>query len=123
MGERRTTILVAEDEPSARGGLQLVLSEEGFEVQVASDGLEALATLEVFRPDVLLVDVKMPRLDGIGFFRKARERLPHVAAIFMTGLSEKELAGLDREPAVSFINKPVDIDELLALIPRTVTGP
>jgi DNA-binding response OmpR family regulator len=120
MSERRTAILVAEDEPSARGALQLVLGDEGFDVQVASDGIEALEKLEVFKPDIFLLDVQMPRLDGIGFFRQARERLPHTKAIFMTGLSERTLAvsGLIDEPTVFFINKPVDVDELLALLSR-----
>lgn len=122
METKRTAILVAEDEPSARLGLRTLLSDEGFEVQVAADGVEALARLEVFRPDLLLIDVKMPRLDGIGFFRQARERLPQIPAIFMTGLSEKELvtSGLQGEPGVAFIPKPVDIDELLPLITRAL---
>jgi CheY-like chemotaxis protein len=118
MEEKRTAILVAEDEPSARLGLRSLLGDEGFEVQVAVDGVDALAKLEGFRPDVLLIDVKMPRLDGIGFFRQARKRLPLIPAIFMTGLSDKELvaSGLMGEPGVSFIQKPVDLDELLPLI-------
>ncbi len=100
----------------------MVLGEEGFEVQVASDGQEALEKLEAFKPDILLLDVQMPRLDGIGFFRKARERLPHATAVFMTGLGERTLAvsGLIDEPRVFFINKPVDVDELLALLSRQV---
>lgn len=118
MSEKRTAILVAEDEPSARLGLRSLLCEEGFEVQVAADGVDALARLEGFRPDILLIDVKMPRLDGIGFFRQVRQQLPQVPAIFMTGLTDKEVVvtGLKGEPGVFFVKKPVDIDELLAVI-------
>jgi CheY-like chemotaxis protein len=120
MNEKPAAILVAEDEPAARLGLRSLLSDEGFEVQAAADGLEALAKLETFHPDILLIDIKMPRLDGVGFFRRARELLPHIPAIFMTGMAESTLVSLDveKEPRVFILHKPVDVDELLPLIAR-----
>src|SRR5262249_60835065 len=63
MGSKR--ILVVDDEQNARDALRTILMEEGFEVSEAADGQEALALLPEFAPDLVLADVRMPRMDGL----------------------------------------------------------
>ena len=69
-------VLVADDEPSSRSGLQTLLRQEGFDVTVAEDGYKALARLEETAPDVLLTDLKMPGLDGIELLEQGTRALP-----------------------------------------------
>ena len=67
-------ILVVDDEQNARDALRHILSDEGYLVSEAADGQEGLDKLTEFLPDVVLADVRMPRLDGLGLLKKAHER-------------------------------------------------
>lgn len=67
-------ILVVEDEKVLNSAYQTILEKTGYDVQVAYDGNEALEVLDEFSPDIILLDLKMPNLDGIGFLRAYKER-------------------------------------------------
>src|SRR5205814_5652535 len=71
MSKRR--ILVVDDEQNARAALRTILSEEGYEIAEAADGEEGLARLQEWEPDLVLADVRMPRMDGLSLLRKAKE--------------------------------------------------
>lgn len=66
-------ILVVEDEKVLNGAYQTILEKTGYEVRVAYDGNEALTELESFSPDIILLDLKMPNLDGIGFLKAYKD--------------------------------------------------
>lgn len=66
-------ILVVEDEKVLNSAYQTILEKTGYDVRVAYDGNEALEILEDYKPDTILLDLKMPNLDGIGFLRKYKE--------------------------------------------------
>jgi len=113
-GER---ILVVDDDP---GVLQLctrTLTAEGYQVQEAGGGQEALARLEDERFDLLLVDIKMPEVDGLAVLQQARQFDPGVAAVIITGYGtlENAIEAL-RTGARGFLLKPFDPDELLAAV-------
>jgi two-component system KDP operon response regulator KdpE len=109
-------VLVADDEVRITKLVELALSDEGFRVITAEGGREALEMAETYRPDVVLLDIMMPDLDGIEVMRELRERRP-VAVILLSAkdsTSDKAL-GLDLG-ADDYLAKPFHPDELAARI-------
>ena len=109
-------VLVADDEMRITKLVALALGDEGFRVITASGGREALEKAEEYRPDVVLLDIMMPDLDGIEVMRELRDRRP-VAVILLSAkdsISDKAL-GLDLG-ADDYIAKPFHPDELAARI-------
>jgi CheY-like chemotaxis protein len=90
MGCTARRILVIEDAPVIREPLSRLLAMEGFEVASAADGNEAMAALEARTVDLILLDVLMPRMDGVKFLSVLRghERFRHIAVIAITGISD-----------------------------------
>ncbi|MFN2451845.1 MAG: response regulator, partial [Candidatus Dormibacteria bacterium] len=85
-------VLVVEDNQDVREMLRLQLGFAGYEVTCAEDGLEAIELLERFEPEVMLVDVVMPRLDGVGLTEhiRAQARYREVPLILLTGLDSSD---------------------------------
>jgi two-component system response regulator MprA len=120
-------ILVADDEPSVRDALARALRIEGYEVELAGDGEEAVAAVQQRRPDALVLDVLMPRLDGIAACRRLRalgDRTPVLMVTARDAVSDR-VAGLDAG-ADDYLVKPFALEELLArvraLLRRSVNG-
>jgi DNA-binding response OmpR family regulator len=109
-------VLVADDEPRITKLVSLALGEEGFRVVTANSGEEALTKAEEVRPDIVLLDIVMPDLDGIEVMRQLRERRP-VAVILLTakGSTSDKAKGLDLG-ADDYIAKPFHPDELAARV-------
>ena len=109
-------VLVADDEPRITKLVSLALSEEGFRVVTAAGGEEAVAKAEEVRPDIVLLDIVMPDLDGIEVMRQIRERRP-VPVILLTakGSTADKAKGLDLG-ADDYLAKPFHPDELAARI-------
>ena len=109
-------VLVADDEPRITKLVSIALSEEGFRVVTANSGEEALLKAEEVRPDIVLLDIVMPDLDGIEVMRQLRERRP-VAVILLTakGSTADKAKGLDLG-ADDYIAKPFHPDELAARV-------
>ncbi len=112
----RHTILVVEDEPSFVEALEIGLSREGFVVEVAMDGLEALEMFDRIQPDVVLLDVMLPKVSGIDVCR--RLRLRSSVPIIMVSAKGGEIdtvVGLE-VGADDYVTKPYRIRELVARI-------
>jgi two-component system KDP operon response regulator KdpE len=109
-------VLVADDEPRITKLVSLALSGEGLRVVTASDGEEALQKAEEFRPDIVLLDIVMPGMDGVEVMRQLRERRP-VPVILLTakGSTSDKAKGLDLG-ADDYVAKPFDLDELAARV-------
>ena len=104
-----------DDESAVSESIGLSLGFEGYEVQIASDGVEALEVIERSAPDVVVLDVQMPRLDGLGVCRRLRaggNRVPILMLTAREGTSDRVL-GLDAG-ADDFLVKPFALEELLA---------
>jgi two-component system, OmpR family, KDP operon response regulator KdpE len=109
-------VLVAEDEPALLDLVSRNLRVRGFEVFEATNGLDALAVWERERPDLLILDVMMPRLDGLEVCRRVRERAT-VPIIVLTALDAEgdRVAALDLG-ADDYLSKPFAVEELLARV-------
>jgi two-component system KDP operon response regulator KdpE len=109
-------VLVADDEPRITKLVAVTLTDEGFKVVTADGGEEALRKAEEIRPDIVLLDIVMPDLDGIEVMRQLRERRP-VPVILLTakGSTADKAKGLDLG-ADDYIAKPFHPDELAARV-------
>ena len=113
MGKR---ILLVDDEPLILKGLKYTLEQEGYETESAMDGEEALAMFESGSFDLILLDVMLPKLDGIAVCQRIRERsdVPIIMLTAKDDVSDKVM-GLDMG-ADDYVTKPFAIEELLARI-------
>jgi putative two-component system response regulator len=113
------TILIVEDNPILREGLQEMLELEGFGVFTASNGQQALDSMNDRSPDLILSDIAMPIMDGYTFFRSVRERSEWVSIpfVFLTARGEREdvLAGKDMG-AEDYLVKPVTREDLITVV-------
>ena len=110
-------ILVVEDERPFRDALERVLRNDGYEVELALDGQEALRALSVRSPDAIVLDVILPELDGIEVCRRLRAAGDRVPVLMVTALDavEDRVAGLDAG-ADDYLVKPFSISELRARV-------
>ncbi|WP_239618642.1 response regulator transcription factor [Cohnella mopanensis] len=117
-------VLLVDDEPLTTESLERYIDWQQlgiFEVKTASNGLEALELLPQFNPDIIVSDVRMPRMNGIEFATAARERYPTVKLIFLSGYSDKEyLKSAIHLKALSYVEKPVKLEELTSAIRESV---
>jgi len=110
-------VLVVDDEPAVRESIERVLRHDGFEVAVAGDGREAIRRLAVVRPDVVLLDVLMPLIDGLEVCRRMRDTGDRTPVLMLTardGLHDR-VAGLEAG-ADDYLAKPFALEELLARV-------
>lgn len=113
----RKKILVVDDDPGVRNSLSAFLSRSGFEVITADDGEQGLERLQYFNPDLLVLDVLMPRLDGRETLRTIRRAGNWIPVILLTQVGEAaERAMALEEGADDYINKPFEAQELVARI-------
>ena len=83
-GSEKPRILIADDEQSMREWMRLLFQRDGFEVLIAEDGITARETIAREYVDVVLTDIRMPRLDGVGLLKSIRESAPDVIVTMMT---------------------------------------
>ena len=110
-------ILIIDDEKAIRKTLTEILSFEGYKIDEASDGEEGLKTFKDKTYDVVLCDIKMPKLDGIEFLQKAGEINPDIPIIMISGHGNIETAvEAVKKGAYDYISKPPDLNRLLITI-------
>ena len=120
-------ILVVDDERAVRDSLRRALELEGYEIDLAADGREALARLDETQPDILILDVLMPGVDGLEVCRRLRRAGNRLPVLMLTARDavENRVAGLDAG-ADDYVTKPFALEELLArvraLLRRTTNG-
>ncbi|MFE6595523.1 response regulator transcription factor, partial [Streptomyces sp. NPDC057780] len=109
------TVLLAEDDRAIRHALERALTLEGYRVTAVADGTEALARTHSGRPDVLVLDVMMPGIDGLQVCRELRAEGDATPILMLTALVETadRIAGLDAG-ADDYVVKPFDVEEVFA---------
>ncbi len=119
----RLSVLVVDDDPTVRGVLTTLLGFDGVDVATANDGPSALTMAARLQPDVVLLDAKLPGMDGYEVCRALKERSGRERVVMVTGDGERdaELAGL-AAGADAFLRKPFSGLELLDVVRASVNG-
>lgn len=120
------TVMIVDDSLTVRKITGRLLSREGYNVLTAKDGVDAMEQLQEAQPDVMLVDIEMPRMDGFDLTRNVRadSRLKHVPIIMITSRTAEKHRNYAREIGVNvYLGKPYQEDELLAHIAGFVKKP
>ncbi len=118
-----TRALVVEDEQALGEAVAAALADEGFRPDRAADGDEALARLRERHYDVIICDLKMPKVDGMAFFREVSAKMPHVARrlIFVTGdVAGTEAERFLEESGCRWIPKPFRLRDLVRVARETL---
>ncbi len=106
-------VLVVDDDPNVQEILREFLSAKGYEVSKAGDGVEALRKVKEERPHLILLDIQMPKMDGLEVLRRLREIDKEVSVIMITSVNEQEIARKAMElGAFDYIVKPLDLPYL-----------
>ncbi|GIW72433.1 MAG: hypothetical protein KatS3mg102_1975 [Planctomycetota bacterium] len=124
MSNRR--VLVVDDEAHIRRIIKLKLEDRGMRVEEARDGEQALAAIERAAPDVLVLDIMMPKLDGISLLRQLRgdPRWAKLPVIMLTAVRERDdMAKADELGVFAYVRKPFRTDELCELVERAAAQP
>jgi DNA-binding NtrC family response regulator len=114
-------ILIADDERHIAEGLQMLLAEEGYTVETATDGEKAWSTVQSGEFGLVLTDLKMPKLDGLELFARMRDQGVESEVIIITGEGTVNTAvEAMRHGAYDYLTKPLDLERLKALIPKAL---
>ena len=115
-------VLIVDDDERQRSALSAMLSERDFDTRSAADGQEALERLTAFRPDVIVADLIMPRMDGFELLRHLKERGDLTPAIALTGFGsmEKALSAVHDLKAFWYLEKPVEPHAFKILLERAI---
>jgi len=118
-----TTILIVDDEEGIRESVREILSDEGYRVIEASDGTTVLELIRKERPRLVLLDIWMPQVDGIGLLKEIKEQEPEVNVIMISGHGNIHTAvAAAKLGAFDFIEKPLSLDGLLLTVRRALGG-
>jgi len=115
------TLLLAEDDETTRTRLADVIETDGMKVYKAADGEEAVKLFQQNKIDIVLVDIKMPRKDGLQALRDMREITDDFEAIILTSYGDESSAiKAMRAGAINFLKKPIDLDELVVVVEKAM---
>lgn len=123
-GEERQTLLVVDDDEDLLEIVREVIEEEGFRVLTAADGDAAFRLLEVENPCLILLDLKMPGMDGQEFRRRQLEhpRFAAIPVVGFSGVSDGEVAA-ERLALSAYLRKPVNLHHLLETVAHYCSDP
>ncbi len=117
------TVLVVDDEPIHCEVLRKFLTGKGFHVTTAHDGDQALAVYKQHRPDVVLLDIRMPGKDGVETLHELKELDPEAKVIMVTAVHEKKVADQAlAEGALDYITKPLTLPSLQRALETVVSS-
>ena len=115
-------ILIADDEESVRQYLKETVQRMGYEPIAVSNGQEALDTFKNDPVDLSIVDIKMPKMDGMHFLHRAKEIDPDAVIIILTGYpSAESIVETIEDDGYTYLAKPIDMDQLQDIINRGLT--
>ncbi len=119
---KKSSILVVDDEDALRTVLSGELASEGYEVQTASDGDEAVTELGKANFDLVLLDIKMPRMNGFEVLKHIKEKHTRTKVVMLTGFADlKNAIESKKLGADDFVSKPYDLVDLLTTIERVLS--
>jgi len=115
--DKRARILVVDDDENIRNTLKPVLEEEGYVVDLAKDGYEAIAMTEQALYNIALIDIRLPDMEGVELLTRMRDTVPKMRKIMITGYPsvQNAIEAVNRK-ADAYLVKPVDVEKLLKTI-------
>ncbi|MFZ2412322.1 MAG: response regulator [Candidatus Methanoperedens sp.] len=115
-------VLIVDDEPDTLELIKLVLESGGFETMLAANGMEALVQIERTKPDLVLLDIMMPDMDGWDVFRRIKEINPKIPIAILTAKAQNidKLLGLHVLKADDYITKPFGKNELIGKVRKLI---
>ena len=117
------SILIVDDQPGIRMLLEEVFSKEGYRTLTAGSGKEALDVFAVERPDLVLLDMKIPGMDGIEILKRMKQECERVQVVMMTAYGELDLVEEAKTwGAVRHFTKPFDVFELRETVKKLLDG-
>jgi DNA-binding NtrC family response regulator len=121
MASKKSLILVVDDEESLRTVLSSELINEGYEVRTAADGDDAIVEMGNVDFDLVLLDIKMPRMNGFEVLKHIKENHPRSKVVMLTGFADlKNAIESKKLGADDFVSKPYDLVDLLTTIERVL---
>lgn len=118
----KSRILVVDDEDALRTVLSNELTSEGYDVNTASNGDEAISTIQKKLFDLVLLDIKMPGLTGFEVLKFVKEKHPKTKVVMLTGFADlKNAIESKKLGAEDFVSKPYDLVDLLTTIERVLS--
>ena len=120
-GEPLAKILLVDDDPNTLEALSVVLEDEGYRILMASNGEEALDQIKKEKPEVVLLDVRMPGMDGVEALRRTREASKTTSVIMMTAYVGMEgVVEAVRLGAYDYVSKPLDLERVKIAVKRAI---
>ena len=117
------SVLIVDDDQALSNVLTATLTAEGYEALSAYDGEQAIGVLCKRKFDLVLLDIKMPKVDGIEVLKFIQKNMPSVKVMMLTGFGDLKLAMQSKQyGAVDFLTKPYDHDEVLGKIEKLIRG-
>lgn len=121
MADKRK-VLVVDDEEALRTVLSSELVSEGYDVGAASDGDEAISEMQKLEYDLVLLDIKMPRMNGFEVLKYIKDKHPSTKVVMLTGFADlKNAIESKKLGAEDFVSKPYDLVDLLTTIERVMS--
>ena len=121
MAKKEISVLIVDDEEAFRYMLSALLTNSGFAVETAVDGVAAINAVQTKLYDIVLCDVKMPKVDGVELLRFVKANFPAIEVVMLTGMNDLKIAvECMRLGAYDYITKPTSADELLGTIHRAL---
>jgi DNA-binding NtrC family response regulator len=119
--KRQRSVLIVDDDDTLRATLAKIFAKAGYRVRAASNGQDALNAFAQEEADLVLADVRMPRMDGLGLLDEIVHRKPGCKVILMTAYGDEDSSSdALRRGAFAHLDKPVSRSELLALCARAL---
>ncbi len=119
--QREGKILLVDDDPGLLRLLSIRLRAEGYEIEAVESAAKALAALNRFRPDLVITDLRMDKMDGLGLLSELQTRSPGLRVIIVTAHGTiPDAVTATQHGAFGFLTKPIDKEELLALVDRAL---
>ena len=116
-GNKSMRLLIVDDEPGMLRTLKRIMSVKGFDVETAASGEEAVERTAAWRPDCILMDIRMPGMNGVEAFQRIKAQFPGTRVVFMTAYAGSSLVEEAlREGGLGVYPKPLDIDALCGQI-------
>jgi len=116
-------ILIIDDERPIRETLEMFLREKGYEVLTSEDGEDGLKAVQSERPEIVILDIRLPGMDGLEVLRRIKEKQEDIHVIMMTAYHDMETTDQAMKlGAYEYIHKPLDVDEFEMAIEKVVSN-